>query len=531
MIPRVFHRIWLDEPVPEKFEEFWAKLRELHPRGWEFRTWADSGELGWIKNREMFDAATLEAEGVSSYATRSDVLRYEILAKYGGVYLDADVEPLRAFDELMADPRPFIAWEDDWELDPAVIASPPGHPAAVALVESVASFEGPPGNKGGPPSLTGPGFVTAQWRHRPDVRRLRPISFFPVHYKEMELLGGPYPAESFAVHHWNAGWKPAERRAADDAAWRAKAAREREKVTGRALTEQRRQKLREAREARVTSRAKPAAARVPPAPVAPDRVSILVPFRAETGSDHRLVAWSWLRERWALKFPEAEIVVGADSGGVPFSKTTAVNDAFLRSTRDILVIADADCWMDTGALLAAGGEAAETGRLVVPWRKVVRLTEADSNLMTDGPPDADFDLSPEVRRRAFSSPGQRTAATLVVIRRESFELVCGMDPRFRGWGHEDVCFAVACARVLGNARLLRTGHDVVTLYHPRPSRGGRVWEGESASSANRALNSVYRSAINRAQMLELCAQHPLGGEAAPIAPVHRAKKARERIQI
>jgi len=207
MIPRTFHRVWLDEPVPEQFEIFWDGFRKLHP-DWEFKSWEASDELDWMQNREMFDSFT---DYPAAYALRADIARYEILNRHGGVYIDTDMQALKAFDPLLAYDEPFVAWCSEKELDPATIGSPAGHPAMQYLVDQLAGvYKWTRQNKHlpvSPPGVTGPRFITERWRNRDDVRRLPPIFFFPHHWSSLRGKGGPYPAESYAVHHWNAGWK------------------------------------------------------------------------------------------------------------------------------------------------------------------------------------------------------------------------------------------------------------------------------------------------------------------------------------
>lgn len=208
MIPTTFHRIWFSEPIPDRFEGYWERLRELHP-GWQFRTWADPEELlPWMRNGELFESFT---DYPAAYAFRADVARYEILYRFGGVYVDTDVEPLRSFDPLLADGRPFAAWCSDSELDPAVIASPADHPAIALLVEDLAQVLAwrKAGKATSPPGSTGPRYLTPRWRARADVLRLPPSAFFPYHWADREAghARPPWPTRSFAVHHWNAGWK------------------------------------------------------------------------------------------------------------------------------------------------------------------------------------------------------------------------------------------------------------------------------------------------------------------------------------
>jgi len=202
VIPRTFHRIWLDESIPERYEAFWQRLKELHP-GWDFVTWNTSSNyvLGFMRCREVFDQAM-------TWAGKSDVLRYEVLHEYGGIYLDTDVEPLRPFDELLEDERPFAAWEDKYLLCPTVMGSPAGHPAVSDLLEALPKWARL--RAGAPPNQqTGPHFLTAQWADRRDVRLLPRVAFYPVHWSQRVELGGPYPPESYAVHWWDQGWDPA----------------------------------------------------------------------------------------------------------------------------------------------------------------------------------------------------------------------------------------------------------------------------------------------------------------------------------
>jgi len=190
------HRIFLDEPVPSRFDAYWNGLQALHP-GWEFVTWDDSNALDWLVCRTEFDQA-------STHAGRSDVLRYEILARHGGVYVDTDVEGLRPFDELL-DGTPFAGWEDDNMICPTVMGAEAGHPAITELLDNlprwVARYRHQPPNR-----QTGPYFLTRYWRWRPDVRLFPSVTFYPVGWWEKSRLGGPYPEESYTVHHWSASW-------------------------------------------------------------------------------------------------------------------------------------------------------------------------------------------------------------------------------------------------------------------------------------------------------------------------------------
>lgn len=200
LIPQIFHRIWLDEPVPAEFDLYWKRFEAMHP-GWKFVTWDDSKALDWLRCPDEFAQAR-------TWAGKSDILRYEILYRYGGIYVDTDVEPLRPFDDLLGDNGDlFIGWEDERLLCPTVMGSPRAHPAIATLLFALPGWFRKYRNAS-PNRQTGPYFVTRHLRGRSDVRLFPPEVFYPVHWSEKARLGGPYPDESYAVHHWAAGWLP-----------------------------------------------------------------------------------------------------------------------------------------------------------------------------------------------------------------------------------------------------------------------------------------------------------------------------------
>jgi len=199
MIPKVFHRVWIptsqDDVIPTRHETFWNMLKELH-QGWDFKTW-DRGEH--LFNQELFDAAT-------NHATRSDILRYEVLFEEGGIYVDTDVEPLRSFEPLL-NSKPWMAYESDSRLCPSVIGATRGHPALRCLVEGLEQWGRDHSDTTDPVVLTGPIYVTDKWQFRSDVVRLPPWTFYSVGPTERRLLGSTYHEDAYAIHHWAKGWK------------------------------------------------------------------------------------------------------------------------------------------------------------------------------------------------------------------------------------------------------------------------------------------------------------------------------------
>ena len=67
--------------------------RKFHP-DWEVKLW---NEQDIIKENFASMDLYLLAE---SYQEKSDIMRYEILRRYGGLYIDSDIECLANFDDL-----------------------------------------------------------------------------------------------------------------------------------------------------------------------------------------------------------------------------------------------------------------------------------------------------------------------------------------------------------------------------------------------------------------------------------------------
>lgn len=96
-IPKVIHQIWLgDKEIPSAYREWSRSWRRLHPK-WEFVLWTDDSlsNFEWASpaNRALFGMAR-------NYGERSDILRLEVLHRFGGVCVDFDFEAIRAFDAL-----------------------------------------------------------------------------------------------------------------------------------------------------------------------------------------------------------------------------------------------------------------------------------------------------------------------------------------------------------------------------------------------------------------------------------------------
>ena len=207
MIPKVLHRIWVGGDIPDNYAKFGEQWEQLHP-GWEIRLWTDKDfESGWLTNQHLFDNAAefVPADAVGQF--RSDVARYEILLRHGGVYIDCDVEPLRSFNDLL-DVKGFAGWEQTHEfVGNTVLGSVAGNSLFAAMVAEVDGSS--KANKGKAATwLSGPRVLTrvyGQWQDKNDLTVYPQHYFFPYSYKDLKAESDPafgkYP-DSYSIHHW-----------------------------------------------------------------------------------------------------------------------------------------------------------------------------------------------------------------------------------------------------------------------------------------------------------------------------------------
>jgi inositol phosphorylceramide mannosyltransferase catalytic subunit len=206
-IPRVFHRIWLgDAELPEEYRRYGESWARHHP-AWEMRLWTE---------REIEELETSRAEAKDRRrhpAERSDLLRYEILYRFGGVYIDTDMECLRPIDPLLDGVRFFAGKVRGNRLNNAIIGCEEGHPSAKLLTRKARPVELDGNDVQRVDQYgTGPYFLSSLV-HKEQLKR-RSITLFEadVFYPKPK---GPY-GDAYAVHHQGRSWyrTPEERRVA-----------------------------------------------------------------------------------------------------------------------------------------------------------------------------------------------------------------------------------------------------------------------------------------------------------------------------
>lgn len=186
MIPPIFHRVWLGtSPLPEEFQRYGETWLHHHP-GWEMRLWTEDN-LPEVCRTEILDRLRTPAE-------RADMLRYELLYRFGGIYVDTDIECLRSIEPLLEGIDFCTAYNTPGYANNAFIGSVADHPILKRAVwEST-----PRVAHGYDKAATGPVFFTGLLSDFPDAMVFDVGRFYTT---------AEQPGHGYVVHHEAQSWK------------------------------------------------------------------------------------------------------------------------------------------------------------------------------------------------------------------------------------------------------------------------------------------------------------------------------------
>lgn len=125
-IPKIIHYCWFGgaayPPLVERCIESWK--RQLPD--YSFWRW-DESNFDITSHRFV-----KEAYEAKKWAFVSDYVRFYVLERYGGIYLDTDVEVIKSFDPFLHHGA-FVGYESRYVLSTAVIGSQAHHPFTKAM--------------------------------------------------------------------------------------------------------------------------------------------------------------------------------------------------------------------------------------------------------------------------------------------------------------------------------------------------------------------------------------------------------------
>jgi mannosyltransferase OCH1-like enzyme len=199
-IPCIFHQIWLGGlDMPPKLAAWSTDCARLHPK-WELRLWRECGdgqiEANGVKFVSQYPKQLARACHLSQ---RSNILRYELVSRFGGVYLDTDVELIRPIDPLLVGVEAFASLmtaarnnKTQVCLTCSVFGAVPEHPWTGDLAAQIADVDTSVNG-----SLGSLYFAKVSEGH-PEITRFAP-----------GVLSAPNKnSAGYAIHHWSSRWWP-----------------------------------------------------------------------------------------------------------------------------------------------------------------------------------------------------------------------------------------------------------------------------------------------------------------------------------
>ena len=177
-IPKIIHQIWIGpKPAPTKFMNTW---KEKNP-DFEYILW---NEAEFEKRGIVFECQE-KIDVMPELCGKADIIRYEVLYKYGGYYFDADSICIEPIDEELMSKLAFAGYENE-TVRPGLVANgtmafPVNHPLCREAIDWILknNISGIPAWMCVGPTLLTNLLNTGQYN---DVTIFPSYYFLPLHY-------------------------------------------------------------------------------------------------------------------------------------------------------------------------------------------------------------------------------------------------------------------------------------------------------------------------------------------------------------
>ena len=144
-VPKLIHRAWFGpREMPREYVEYGQRWEELNP-DWHLIDWTYD-MVPQLINEDLFhecgviwrpNPGAAKATSIIQVA-QADLLGYELLHSFGGLYVNTDMEPLRPIPEALLDEEIVLANEiDNWLISNAWMMSVPAHPLIRAVIDAI----------------------------------------------------------------------------------------------------------------------------------------------------------------------------------------------------------------------------------------------------------------------------------------------------------------------------------------------------------------------------------------------------------
>jgi len=196
MIPKIIHYCWFGKnPLPKLIQDCIASWEFFLPE-YQIIRWSEEN----YKIEHPFAVAAFEDK---SWAFLVDYVRFDILNKYGGIYLDTDMLVLKPLDIFLKD-ECFLGYEDDVTISCGIIGTVKKH---TFIQQCLSLYDKITYNKQLPPVTS---LLTALYkRTQPkNVSIYSEKTFYPMPFihNDFNSYKKYITKDSYAIHLWAGSW-------------------------------------------------------------------------------------------------------------------------------------------------------------------------------------------------------------------------------------------------------------------------------------------------------------------------------------
>lgn len=214
MIPKIIHQIWIGtNQIPKEFLEFKTMWRAMYS-DFEYLFWDDK----LVETEKIVPNHLLKYYNDREYplAFGADIVRYFILKKYGGLYVDFDTEPLKKIDDLVFMNKFFSAIQPNGEVAIGIIGSESNNElinkVCTGLEDNIINSLTNGYTKFDVYKLTGPQYfdsICKNFIEHEGYKFFESKFFYPYwfteHERRFENFKKTCPC-AYSVHHWAKSW-------------------------------------------------------------------------------------------------------------------------------------------------------------------------------------------------------------------------------------------------------------------------------------------------------------------------------------
>ena len=208
LIPKIIHQIWIgNKKLPNNYIKYMRSWKKYNP-SWDYILWDDEK----VKNLKLKNDFAYYSS--SNYGYKSDILRYEILHKFGGLYADTDFECLKPIPDnlLIFDFIVSMMFGNEPTLGNALILSSPKNKLIRKLINNITTL-----NTNSSKEVfekSGPNYISKNYFliSKEEIQNYlvlpsnylypRPNFIGDNSYNEIEFK----KEYSLAIHHWGMSW-------------------------------------------------------------------------------------------------------------------------------------------------------------------------------------------------------------------------------------------------------------------------------------------------------------------------------------